>query len=157
MFDFDGVIVDTLGISPSPKRTLTVPESIQQLVKKLVSNFHLAIISSSQTSTIKDIIAREGVADCFSDVLGYDVDSSKVVRIKMMLDQYGAKPNETVFITDTSGDIYDAHESGVPAIAVTWGMQSRDTLADAKPLTIVDSVAILEQEILGFFSGTIGE
>ena len=201
MFDFDGVIVDTLGISygintevnsdlslseyqklfsgniselankdPSHKlhpnfhgrykeetRTLAVPENIRDLLERLSARFTLAIISGSQTSTIKDIITREGVVDCFSDVLGYDVDSSKVVRIKIMLDQYGIQPDQTIFITDTSGDVYEAHECGVSSIAVTWGFQSRGTLADAKPRLFVDSVAELEQGILGFFSGTIGE
>ncbi len=201
MFDFDGVIVDTLGISygittevnseislpeyqqlfngniseavknmVAPKlhpdfhgrykeetRTLVVPENIRELLKRLSARFTLAIISGSQTSTIKDIIEREGVADCFSDVLGYDVDSSKVVRIKMMLDQYGVEPNQTIFITDTSGDVYEAHECGVSSIAVTWGFQSRNTLADAKPFLFVESVAELESGILGFFSGTIEE
>lgn len=195
MFDFDGVIVDTLGISyginaeadknitleeytnlfsgniyaeltkdttrklhpdfhgrfAEETRTITVPEEIKVLLRKLSETYVLAIVSGSLTSTIVSILEREGIQDCFRDVLGCDVDTGKAVRIRSLLKKYSVKSDDTVFITDTAGDVYEATECEVPAIAVTWGFQSKDTLADAIPMAFVDTVAQLEDAINLFF------
>ena len=200
MFDFDGVLVDTLGLAYNinleanpdlkldeytgffngniskafeegdgvrkghPKfheryaeesRAIVVPEEIKILVRKLAETHILGIISGSLTSSIESVLEREGIRDCFRDVLGFDVDPSKVVRIKMLLKKYSVKPDDTVFITDTAGDVYEATECSVPAIAVTWGFQSKDTLTDAVPMAFADTVAQLDEAIEMFFSGTI--
>ena len=197
MFDFDGVLVDTLGLSyginsevdkdlkleeytalfngnihaafekeGSPKghpnfheryaeesRKIIVPEEIKLLLKKLSETFRMAVISGSLTSSIVSVLEREGVKDCFSDILGYDVDPSKVVRIKTLLKKYSIKSDDTVFITDTAGDVYEATECGVPSIVVTWGFQSKETLAEAIPMAYAETVPQLSDAIDMFFGG----
>ncbi len=197
MFDFDGVLVDTLGLSYSisnevnkdmkleeytalfkgnittafakedsfkghpnfhgryaeESRKIIVPEEIKLLLKKLSEQFRMAVVSGSLTSSIIGVLEREGVRECFSDVLGSDIDPSKVVRIKALLKKYSIKSDDTVFITDTAGDVYEATECGVPSIVVTWGFQSKETLAEAIPMAYAETVPQLSDAIDMFFGG----
>ena len=198
MFDFDGVLVNTLamaygintevdkeltlpqyralfngniaqmvkktGFTGNPDfyrryaeeaRTITVPAEMKDLVRLFAKNYTLSIVSGSPTSAIREILQNENIIECFSDVLGYDVDESKVVRIKMLLSQYAVDPKETVFITDTAGDVFEAAECSVRSIAVTWGYQDKETLSRAEPMVFADSATELTAAVEEFFSGTM--
>lgn len=194
MFDFDGVLVDTLMLSyeisgevntdvsldeyknafngnihaalgkgkfkmPHPNfperyhertRELLVPSEIQTLVRDLSTRATLAVVSSTESRSIKKILERASLLDCFSDILGSDVDSSKVAKIKSLLTMYSINPPDTVFVTDTCGDVYEARETGVPAITVTWGFQTREMLEKSQPFRIVDTVRDLEEALAAF-------
>ena len=198
MFDFDGVLVNTLqmcfdinaeadtditlpqyqalfsgnimemvkktGFKGNPNffgryaeesRRVTIPEEMKKLVRKYAGTHTLSIISGSETSSILDVVVREGIADCFADVLGYDVDPQKTVRIKTLLKQYDALPDDALFITDTSGDVYEAAECEVPAVAVTWGFQDKETLTKSAPMAFADTAQELDTIIAEYFSGTM--
>jgi len=182
IFDFDGVLVDTLimsyeitkeinqemsledfrslangnffhslenssSIKQHPQffdryreksRELKIPESLKGLIYKLSKESTLAIVSSSASILIKDILAREGHLSHFADILGSDLHKSKVVKNKMLLEKYKIKPKDALFITDTVGDILEARECGIKSIAITWGFQDAETLQKAKPAKIVN-------------------
>lgn len=63
---------------------------------------------------------------------------SKIIKINSILKKYNIEPNDTVFITDTLGDIKEAKECGVKSIAVTWGLHDRETLEKGNPVAIID-------------------
>ena len=201
MFDFDGVLVDTLGICHAldaelnegisleeyrkyfdgnvfdstnehikngtrsfhpiavfdakygnETRKIKIPEDIQLLVKRLTEESMLAIVSSSPSEAIGKIIERESVSGCFTDIMGSDIHTSKVVKIRMLLEKYGKYNRETIFVTDTVGDIKEAHECGVSTIAVTWGFHERERLEKMQPFAIVDTVPELAAAIVKFFA-----
>ncbi len=120
-------------------------------MRKLAERFTLSIVSGSATFSIQEILTREEVADCFTDILGYDVATDKRTRIKMLLKKYGVKPDDTAFITDTAGDVREATECEVPSIAVTWGFQDKETLGELNPMAIVETVEQLDSAIELFF------
>lgn len=132
-------------------RELIVPTSIADLVRKLREHYTLAIISSTPTALITKILKQTGLHDCFADILGSDLHTSKVVKIKMLLEKYKVAGADTVFITDTVGDIKEGRECGVKSIAVTWGFQGQETLQKADPDKIVstpEDLAKAVEEIL---------
>lgn len=128
-------------------RELKVPLTIKETVKNLSTKYTLDIISSTPTASITEILAREGIQEYFATILGSDVHGSKVIKIKMALEKYGAKPEDTVFITDTLGDIKEAAECNVPAIAVTWGFHERATLEKGNPMAIIEDPSMLLSKI----------
>ncbi len=136
-------------------RDLNIAPPIKKLIEDCAKRYTLGIVSSTPSSSISRILDREGLRECFTDILGSDVDTNKAVKIRMLLSRHDTLPEKTLFITDTSGDIFEAHECGVPVVGVTWGFQSRETLEYAKPLALADTVAELDAVITGFFSGTI--
>ncbi len=192
MFDFDGVLIDTLGIcydiniqmnenlsldeykgffegninnsirvngEPRIKhpdffnqydlntRDIIIPQVLKKIVKDLSQNYILTIVSSTGSSSIKSILEREGISEHFRDLLGNDVHPSKVVKIRMLLKKYGVDPKDSVFITDTLGDIKEASECDVGSIAVTWGFHDIKTLQKGNPEIIIDDPTLLEGEI----------
>jgi len=183
MFDFDGVLVDTLFINHKiyeevneelsldefksfyhgnkfkakrfdgsdrcehpnrcekydfHTRELKVPEIFKDIVKELSLKYILSIISSTHSSSIEKIIKRDGLGGYFSDILGVEVDKSKVKKIKMLLDKYGVDKDNSVYITDTLGDICEAGECSVPSVGVLWGYHDKETLKKGNPAQIID-------------------
>ncbi len=124
-----------------------VPEELKRLIIELKDKFLLAIITSGDTSAISTLLEKENIRSYFSELLGYDFHTDKTHKILHVLKQYSIEPHNTVFITDTLGDILEAEKAGVSAIAVTWGLHDRDRLKKGKPITIVDTVGELETKI----------
>jgi phosphoglycolate phosphatase len=192
MFDFDGVLVDTLGICHSINkeihsnlsieeyksfflgniynakridgtekkhhpnfrilydekvRELIVPPVLIELIKNLSEKYILVIISSSYTDSIRKILDRFNIADYFSEILGADVDRDKVVKINNVLKKYKTQSKDTIFITDTVGDVKEGEKCNVRSIAVTWGFHDFKTLASANPVKIVSDPLKLLFEI----------
>lgn len=113
-------------------------EEVVKVIKELARNHTLIIISSTISSSIEQFLEVHGLADAFKEILGNDVEKSKVKKINDVLQRYGIKPTETVFITDTLGDIKEAHVCGVKSIAVTWGYHPSTTLEKGHPYQIID-------------------
>ena len=194
MFDFDGVLVNTLamgyainrevdteitlpqyqkffngnifkaikeiGFKGNPDffrryaeeaRSVTVPIEMKEYLRSLSDEYILSIISGSPTAAIRGILKKESIEHYFSDVLGYEVDPSKAVRIRSLLTQYEVEPKDTIFITDTNGDVYEARECGVKAVAVTWGFQTKEMLAESNPMAFADSLPELDEKVKDFF------
>ncbi|MEK7588451.1 MAG: HAD hydrolase-like protein [Patescibacteria group bacterium] len=120
-------------------RELVIPQVLKDSVKFLASKYTLVIVSSTPTISIKKILEREGLEDCFKDVLGADVHASKVIKINSMLEKYKINSVDALFITDTLGDIREAFSCGVVSIGVTWGFQERETLAKGNPKIILEN------------------
>lgn len=55
----------------------------------------------------------------------------------------GVPPSRCAMVGDTVVDIETGHNAGMRSIAVTWGFRSAETLADARPDALVDSVDAL--------------
>src|SRR6185369_6110369 len=113
-------------------------EILHNTILSLAPENRLAIVSSTNGSFIQDFLAKEGLLQYFSDILGSDVHISKTLKIRMILEKYNIMPVDAVFITDTLGDIKEANECGVRSIAVTWGLHDRSVLERGEPAKIVD-------------------
>jgi phosphoglycolate phosphatase-like HAD superfamily hydrolase len=68
-----------------------------------------------------------------------------------MREHFCIPPEESIFVTDTLGDLKEASIAQVPTIAVTYGAQSREHFTN-EPYThlvaIVDTVRELKAELL---------
>ncbi len=149
----DGYVVqpDWYELYAKGLEELTTEEFLKMLVLDLVAQYTLVIVSSMETKYIERQLAKENISQCFSEVLGSDVNPSKVVKIKNLLARRVIDPANVVFITDTVEDIREGRECGVKSIAVTWGMQDRKKLENEHPNAVVDTVPELEAAIEAFF------
>jgi len=125
---------------------------IRELITFLSRTYRLTIVSSSPSAYIEKVLEKENIRNCFDDILGSDVHTSKIVKIKSLLEKYAVAPSDTIFITDTSGDIKEGNACGVLSIGVTWGLHKRETLIECEPFAVVDTVPELEHAIEQFFS-----
>ena len=131
---------------------LSTPEMLRKLIADLSAQYMLAICSSMQSKYINQSLEQGAMIDYFSDVLGSDVDRSKVVKMRLLLEKHGMTPVDGVFVTDTLGDIREGNIAGVQTIGVTWGVHDRETLEKGSPLAIVDTVFELRDTIERFFN-----
>lgn len=131
--------------------TMGVHPSMAYLVRELSKKYLLCIVSSGSERTIKTQLMNSHILDCFVDVLGYETDTSKVRKIKSALEMYHVGREKSVFVTDTLGDIKEAHQVGIHTIAVTWGFHAEDVLREGKPESIVQTPAELQEKIESLF------
>ncbi|MBU2567028.1 HAD hydrolase-like protein [Patescibacteria group bacterium] len=112
---------------------------LAKVIKKLATNHTLIIISSTVSSAISEYLKLHNLSQYFTEILGNDIEKSKVKKIQDVLSRYDILPTNTVLITDTLGDIKEARECGVQSIAVTWGYHELRTLQKGNPYKIISN------------------
>lgn len=117
----------------------SVGDILHDTVLKLAEKYDLVIVSSASSVIISNFLEKENLLPCFKEVLGYDFHTSKVVKINYLLDKYKIGPEDTVFITETLGDVREANECNVKSIGVTWGLHKEHTLRLGNPEKIIEN------------------
>ena len=108
------------------------------VLAELKKRHGLIIISSNSSFAIRLMLAKFGFESYFDDVLGADFNFSKIEKILYAMGHYGTNGGHTVYVCDTAGDIREAREAGVKAVAVTWGWHPRERLERAKPDAFIE-------------------
>jgi len=120
-------------------------DGIREMLHHLSAKYPVYIISSNLTEAVQRFLLREGI-DNIRDVLGADVETSKVKKIKRVWKKH---PKAIAYyIGDTSGDVYEGKEAGAITIAVTWGWHEVDRLTKAKPHHLVHTPEELQHILL---------
>jgi len=112
------------------KNDFKVFGGIKETLVELVKSSKLIVISSNSTNYINAILDNTGM-NFIGEVLGGDVEKSKVKKINWQKEKY---PNsEIYYIGDTTGDIKEGKIAGIITVGVTWGFHSRDALKAENP------------------------
>ncbi|MDB5259188.1 MAG: putative phosphatase [Candidatus Taylorbacteria bacterium] len=197
MFDFDGVIVDSLAachelsnsISPVTleeyrarfegnindavrRPAIRQADFFAEYGQKLIcldphpemaaavrelsagAEYALVIISSTHSLLIDEFLQKHSLRQCFKEILGNDVDKSKVKKIRIALEKYHAQPHDALFITDTLGDVKEAAECSVGCIAVSWGYHADEVLRKGNPYAVVNDKAGLVPAVQAYFKAS---
>lgn len=124
-------------------RKLTIKNSgvrsfpnVRKMIKRLHKNHRLIIISSNKTENVKKSLMHNEITE-FDDVLGGDIEKSKVKKIKGLEEKY--QDMDYFYIGDTKGDMIEGHEAGCKTIGVTWGWHSEEKIKEGNPDYIVSS------------------
>lgn len=108
------------------------------VLAELKKRHGLIIISSNSSFAIRLMLAKFGFDPYFDDVLGADFNFSKIEKILYAMGHYGTNGGHTFYVCDTAGDIREAREAGVKAVAVTWGWHPRERLERARPDAMIE-------------------
>lgn len=120
---------------------------INNVITELYSKFPLFIVSSTIKENITHFLSLVNLLDYFKDILGADTHKSKLEKFRIILESNSLKPDGCLFITDTVGDILEAHKAGIKTIAVTWGYHKEELLKQHNPEAIVNSAKELLDKI----------
>lgn len=123
---------------PRVNSEVGIMSGIKEVIVELEKNFSLLIISSNLSQIINDFLVRYELRDCFIEVLGNDINKSKIAKIKMAFEKYQLTPADCLFVTDTLGDVREAAHMDVGAVGVTWGFNTADILLEGKPICLVN-------------------
>ncbi len=126
-------------------------DTINDLVMILSPDSVLVIVSSTNAAYIDEFLKKEDLRKYFSDILGSETHSNKTLKIRRLLEEYAVAPEDSIFITDTLGDIREGNACDVHSIGVLWGTHDKETLLKGEPFAIVDSIPELESEIARYF------
>ncbi len=118
------------------KDDFRVFDDIKETLLELSKHGKMIIISSNGTQFINALLKSREI-DCFDEVLGGDIEKSKVKKINWQKEKYPGA--QIYYIGDTTGDVKESVETEVIAVATTWGFHSRENLAKENPDFIFDT------------------
>lgn len=105
----------------------------------------LAVLTNKPGEMSRKILDGLGLLQRFVVVVGGDEaprkpDPSGLLEI---MARTGVTPGDTVFIGDSRHDVETARRAGVPVVAVTWGLGTREELVRAGATVFAESAAEL--------------
>ena len=112
---------------------------VKSMLRRLTFT-NIAIISGNSREVIAAKLAATALDERVTHIFGAYEPGNKADKIRQVCAYVDADPAHTCMIGDSVSDIQYAKKAGVQSIAVTWGWQSRDVLANEKPDHIVKSV-----------------
>lgn len=124
-----------------------IEQAITPITKLYAQNYRLFINSSNYGPALEALLQAASIDHCFEKVMGYEPEPSKVRKFELLAENHGVDLHNAVFVTDTLGDILEAHKLGIRTIAETFGFHNRERLAQGNPYAIVDSWEEILEEI----------
>lgn len=126
------------------------PGMVQGLGELHGRGLSLAVSTGKDRERTLEILDRFGLSRLFSVVLaGDDVRYGKPhpEGLERVLDRLGLTPGESLFVGDAVVDVECALATGVPILAVGWGMGEVEELAAAGASEVVPDVSALFERI----------
>lgn len=122
----------------------TVPyEGVAALLARLkAAGVQMAVYSNKADGFSRQIV--EHYLPGFFQLVRGKVDGVPVkpdpTGVHKIMAELGARPEETLFVGDSSVDIQTGHNAGLKACGVTWGFRSRESLVEAGADFLADTV-----------------
>lgn len=131
--------------------TKPYPGIVELLAQIRAEGIRMAVYSNKADQFSQEIIAHF-FPGTFDFVLGKRKEfpvKPDPAGVKFVLEQLGAKREETLFVGDSSVDVQTAHRADLKACGVTWGFRSKESLIEAGADFLAEDAAALKQVILG--------
>lgn len=115
---------------------LKIFEGMDEVLKSIAQDNKIYIITSNVSSITAAVLKRNGIT-CFEDVLGADIEKSKIKKIQKVMQQY--PDMQAYYVGDTTGDISEGKAAGAGTIGVAWGWHGAERLKASQPDYLVYS------------------
>lgn len=117
-------------------------EGIMELLKELkVRGIKVAVLSNKphgQTIKVVDKVIGNEWIDWVQGQQEHIARKPDPEAVYSILDKFGIKKEEALYIGDSEVDIKTGHNAGLMTIGVTWGFRSRDILLEAGAINLID-------------------
>jgi phosphoglycolate phosphatase len=113
--------------------------AVVPVVKNLHKKNTLIVVSSNESSSIKEALELFHYNGYFREILGSDFMLSKKEKILYAIKKYQVTPQDIYYVGDTTGDIKEGKQAGIKTVGVTWGWHSKEKMAAAKPDYLFDT------------------
>ncbi|MES2475770.1 MAG: HAD-IA family hydrolase [Verrucomicrobiota bacterium] len=112
-----------------------MPEVLVEL-RKHVRSF--GILTSNSTANVDLFLRTHGLRDEFDFISSTSKLTGKSKHLKAIRKTFTMRPEELLYIGDELRDVKASQKAGIPIAAVTWGFNSHESLAAAKPDYLFD-------------------
>jgi phosphoglycolate phosphatase len=111
---------------------------VDKNLKKLSFDYNLFIISSGSEKNIHIFLDKHKF-NYFRAILGRETAHKKVKKFRILERDFEISSEDTIFITDTLGDVKEAHQAGYKVLAETFGFHDKKRLKKGNPEWLADS------------------
>ena len=105
-------------------------DGMPDALKKISENNKIVIITSNVTGATKRVLQNNGI-NCFEDILGAEIEKSKVKKIRITMARYPGLP--AYYVGDTKGDMIEGRKAGAITVAALWGWHAAKKLEEGAP------------------------
>jgi phosphoglycolate phosphatase len=98
----------------------------------------LGILTSNATANVDLFLETHGLRDQFDFISSTSKLTGKAKHLKAIRKTFSLRPEEMLYIGDELRDVKASQKAGIPIAAVTWGFNSRESLAASKPDYLFD-------------------
>ncbi len=112
-----------------------MPEVLVEL-RKHVRSF--GILTSNATANVDLFLRTHGLRDEFDFISSTSKLTGKSKHLKAIRKTFTMQPDELLYIGDELRDVRASQKAGIPIAAVSWGFNSHESLAAAKPDYLFD-------------------
>ena len=105
-------------------------------MRGLTDNF--GILTSNSTSNVDIFLTNHGLREMFDFISSTSKLTGKARHIRAIRKTFSLKNEEMLYIGDELRDVKAAQKANIPHVAVSWGFNSRESLAAAKPTYLID-------------------
>ncbi len=99
---------------------------------------HMGILSSNVEENIDVFLHAHGIREQFNFIRSMGKLSGKARHLRAIARTFSLDPHEILYVGDEIRDLRAARKARMSAVAVTWGFNSRESLAREKPSFLVE-------------------
>ncbi len=96
------------------------------------------ILTSNATANVDLFLRTHGLREQFDFISSTSKLSGKAKHLKAIRKTFSLRPDEMLYVGDELRDVKASQKAEIPIAAVTWGFNSRESLAAAKPNYLFD-------------------
>ncbi len=107
--------------------------------------YSIGIVTSNMRSNVLDFLEKNNLNSYFDFIYSANTIFGKDKIIRKLIKQHQLSIEKTFYVGDETRDIKAAKKSHVQVVAVTWGFNSAEVLAQHHPDFLIDKPAQLSQ------------
>lgn len=134
------LFLEALSQVPSARMYDGVKELLHSLYSK---NINMVVLSSDPSSKILPEAKNNGILGLFKEIYS-EIHEKGPVLVDILKKHY-FKPEETMYVGDTCGDVLAGKQAGVKTIGITWGFQHEDILKQSNPDFLIHDISKIEK------------
>lgn len=103
------------------------------------------ILTSNATANVDIFLQNHGIRDLFEFVSSTSKLTGKARHLRAIRKTFSLDHSDMLYIGDELRDVKAAQKAKIPHAAVSWGFNSRESLAKSKPTYLFDSPTEFQQ------------
>lgn len=112
----------------------------------------LAIITNKPAQFIEPLLEEKGLTGYFQWLVGGDTlpqQKPDPAALLWVMDQAGVEPGDSLFIGDSRNDVRAAKAAAVPCVALSYGYNHGEPIANEEPALVLDDLRELVASVSG--------
>lgn len=111
-------------------------EEILPILRPRVQSF--GILTSNASENVELFLEAHGIRGLFDFISSTSKLTGKSRHLRAICKTFSLRPQEMLYVGDEIRDLKASQKAGVPVAGVTWGFNSRESLAAEQPQYVLD-------------------